>query len=86
MVGGLPHVEWTDELCHKHADFCFELPTTSMRPVHFLCDDVASPMSRTLEYVAAKTIQSASLRPSRLEPQRRRFRAIPTRMRSRSST
>ena len=58
VVGGLPHVEWTDELCHKHADFCFELADHFDAPVHFLCDDVASPMSRTLEYVAAKTIES----------------------------
>lgn len=58
VVGGLPHVEWTDELCHKHADFCFELAARFGAPLHFLCDDVASPMTRTLEYVAAKTIEA----------------------------
>jgi cytosine deaminase len=58
VVGGLPHVEWTDDLCKRHADFCFELADRYDAPLHFLCDDVASPMSRTLEYVAAKTIQT----------------------------
>jgi len=58
VVGGLPHVEWTDELCRRHADFCFDLAERYDAPLHFLCDDVASPMSRTLEYVAAKTIQT----------------------------
>ena len=58
VVGGLPHVEWTDELCHRHADFCFELAERFDAPLHFLCDDVASPMSRTLEYVAAKTVEA----------------------------
>jgi cytosine deaminase len=57
VVGGLPHVEWTDDLCKKHVDFCFELAKQYDAPVHFLCDDVLSPMSRTLEYVAARTIQ-----------------------------
>ena len=58
VVGGLPHVEWTEELSHKHVDFCFELAERFDAPVHFLCDDVASPMSRTLEYVAAKTVEA----------------------------
>jgi len=58
VVGGLPHVEWTEELCHRHADFCFDLADRYDTPVHFLCDDVVSPMSRTLEYVAAKTVQA----------------------------
>jgi len=58
VVGGLPHVEWTEELCHKHVDFCFDLADRYDVPVHFLCDDVVSPMSRTLEYVAAMTVQS----------------------------
>ncbi|MGO9962714.1 MAG: amidohydrolase family protein [Acidimicrobiales bacterium] len=58
VVGGLPHVEWTEQMCHDHADFCFELADRYGAPVHFLCDDVASPMSRTLEYVAAKTVQA----------------------------
>jgi len=59
VVGGLPFVEWTDDLCKQHADWCFELAERYDAPLHFLCDDVASPMARTLEYVAAKTIQTA---------------------------
>lgn len=57
VVGGLPFVEWTDDLCKKHVDFCFELAERYGAPLHFLCDDVADPMARTLEYVATKTIQ-----------------------------
>lgn len=58
VVGGLPWVEWTDELCARHVDFCFELARRHDAPLHFLCDDAMSPMSRTLEYVAAKAIQN----------------------------
>jgi cytosine/creatinine deaminase len=58
VVGGLPWIEWTDDLCKRHADFCFELAGRFDAPLHFLCDDAKSPMARTLEYVAAKTIQT----------------------------
>lgn len=57
VVGGHPWVEWTDELCNQHTDFCFELAQQHGTMVHFLTDDVSSPMSRTLEYVAARTLQ-----------------------------
>lgn len=60
VVGGLPHVEWTEDLCRRHVDFCFELAARFDAPLHFLCDDVADPMSRTLEYVAARTIQTGT--------------------------
>jgi cytosine deaminase len=58
VVGGLPWIEWTDDLCKRHTDFCFELAERYDAPLHFLCDDAKSPMARTLEYVAAKTIQT----------------------------
>src|SRR5436309_6284811 len=57
VVGGLPWIEWTDELCRQHVDFCFGLAERYGRPLHFLCDDAKSAMARTLEFVAAKTIQ-----------------------------
>jgi cytosine/creatinine deaminase len=58
VVGGLPWIEWTDDLCREHVDFCFELAARHGRPLHFLCDDAKSQMARTLEYVASKTIQT----------------------------
>lgn len=58
VVGGLPWIEWTDDLCKRHVDFCFELAQKYDAPLHFLCDDAKSPLARTLEYVAAKTIQT----------------------------
>ncbi|MFN8518836.1 MAG: amidohydrolase family protein [Chloroflexota bacterium] len=58
VVGGLPWIEWTDELCRRHIDFVFELAREFDKPLHFLCDDAKSPMARTLEQVAAKTLQT----------------------------
>jgi cytosine deaminase len=58
VVGGIPWTEWTDELAREHADFCFELAERFDAPLHFLCDDTRDPTSRTLEYVAARTIRS----------------------------
>lgn len=58
VVGGIPWTEWTDDLARDHADFCFELAKRFDTPLHFLCDDTRDPTSRTLEYVAARTIQS----------------------------
>lgn len=58
VVGGLPWIEWTDELCRRHVDFVFELAREFDKPLHFLCDDARSPMARTLEQVAAKTLQT----------------------------
>ena len=58
VVGGLPWIEWTDDLCKRHADFCFELAERFDAPLHFLCDDAKSAMARSLEYVASKTIQT----------------------------
>src|SRR5438094_961634 len=58
MEGGVPWIEWTDDLCKRHADFCFELAERFDAPLHFLCDDAKSAMARSLEYVASKTIQT----------------------------
>jgi cytosine deaminase len=58
VVGGIPWIEWTDELARAHVDFCFELAERFDAPLHFLCDDTRDPTSRTLEYVAMRTIQN----------------------------
>lgn len=58
VVGGIPWTELTDEHARGHADFCFELAQRFDAPLHFLCDDTRDPTSRTLEYVAARTMRS----------------------------
>lgn len=58
VVGGIPWIEFSDELALKHIDFVFDLAQEFDKPLHFLCDDVKSSMSRTLEKVAAKTIET----------------------------
>ncbi len=58
VVGGLPMVEWTDELSQRHVDLCFELARRHDADLHFLCDDSKDSFARALEYVAAKTLQS----------------------------
>lgn len=57
VIGGIPWTEVTDELAQEHVDFCFELAERFDASLHFLCDDTRDPTSRTLEYVAARTIQ-----------------------------
>lgn len=57
VVGGQPWLEWSDEACRRHVDLCFELARRHDADLHFLCDDVKSPMARTLEYVADRTIE-----------------------------
>ncbi len=58
VVGGLAWVEWTDDLAKEHIDLVFQLAQEFDKPVHFLCDDAKNPMARTLELVAAKTLQT----------------------------
>lgn len=60
VVGGHPWVEWTDDACARHVDFCFALAQANNRPIHFLCDDVRSPMARSLELFAVRVIQTES--------------------------
>lgn len=58
VVGGLPWVEWTEDLAKEHIDYVFGLAREFDKPLHFLCDDAQNPMARTLELVAAKTLQT----------------------------
>ena len=56
VVGGIPWIEKTEELQKQHTDMCFALANQFDRDLHFVCDDVADPASRSLEYVARQTI------------------------------
>lgn len=57
IVGGLPWHEHLDEDARRHIDLCFELATKYDRDIHMLVDDTDNPNSRSLEYLAVKTIR-----------------------------
>jgi cytosine/creatinine deaminase len=57
VVGGLPWHEHLDEDVHAHIDFCFELAQRYDKDIHMLVDDTSNPNSRSLEYLAVKTIR-----------------------------
>ena len=56
VVGGLPWHEWTDQDAREHIDFCFELAKSYDKDIHMLVDDTDNPNSRSLEYLAIKTV------------------------------
>lgn len=58
VVGGLPWYEFTDADMREHIDTCFDLAQRFGRPIHMLVDDTDDPNSRSLEYLAVKTIRS----------------------------
>lgn len=57
VVGGLPWFEMLDEDAKAHIDLCFELAKEYDKDIHMLVDDTDNPMSRSLEYLAVKTIR-----------------------------
>src|SRR5450755_2984238 len=57
VVGGLPWYERSDRYVHQHVDFCFELAQRTGRDIHMLADDTDDPTSRSLEYLALRTIE-----------------------------
>ncbi len=57
VVGGLPWHEWLDQDARDHIDFCFELAQRHDKDIHMLVDDTDNPNSRSLEYLAVKTIR-----------------------------
>jgi cytosine/creatinine deaminase len=57
VVGGLPWYERSDRHVHDHVDFCFQLAQRTGRDIHMLVDDTDDPTSRSLEYVALRTIE-----------------------------
>ncbi len=57
VVGGLPWFEMLDEDARAHIDFCFELARRYDKDIHMLVDDTDNPLSRSLEYLAIKTLR-----------------------------
>lgn len=57
VVGGLPWFEMLDEDARAHIDWCFELAKKHDKDIHMLVDDTDNPLSRSLEYLAVKTMR-----------------------------
>jgi cytosine deaminase len=57
VVGGLPWYERLEKQGQEHIDFCFELAKRTGKDIHMLADDTDDPYSRTLEYLAVRTIE-----------------------------
>jgi cytosine deaminase len=58
VVGGLPWYERIDRHVHEHIDFCFELAQRTDKDIHMLADDTDDPTSRSLEYLALRTLET----------------------------
>ncbi len=56
VVGGLPWYERLDRHVEEHIDFCFELAQRTGTDIHMLADDTDDPTSRSLEYLAVRTV------------------------------
>jgi cytosine deaminase len=59
VVGGLPWYEYTDADARAHIDICFALAQRHDLDIHMLVDDTDDPNSRSLEYLAWKTMREA---------------------------
>ena len=59
VVGGLPWHEWTDQDAQEHIDLCFTLAKKYDKDIHMLVDDTDNPNSRSLEYLAIKTLRES---------------------------
>ncbi len=57
VVGGLPWYEYTDQDARTHIDICFDLAKQHDRDIHMLVDDTDDANSRSLEYLALKTMR-----------------------------
>lgn len=57
VVGGLPWHEHLDEDARSHIDLCFELAKKYDKDIHMLVDDTDNANSRSLEYLAVKTLR-----------------------------
>src|SRR5436309_14469944 len=56
VVGGLPWYEYTDDEARQHIDVCFALAMKHDLDIHMLADDTDDANSRSLEYLARKTM------------------------------
>jgi cytosine deaminase len=57
VVGGLPWYEYTDEEARLHIDICFAMAMKHDLDIHMLVDDTDDANSRSLEYLARKTMR-----------------------------
>src|SRR6266516_4766431 len=57
VMGGLPWFELLEEEARAHIDFCFTLARRHDKDIHMLVDDTDNPLSRSLEYLAVKTMR-----------------------------
>jgi cytosine deaminase len=57
IVGGLPWYEYTDAEAREHIDICFDIAKSYDRDIHMLVDDTDDENSRSLEYLALKTMR-----------------------------
>jgi cytosine deaminase len=57
VVGGLPWYEYTDEEARQHIDICFAMAMEHDLDIHMLVDDTDDANSRSLEYLARKTMR-----------------------------
>ncbi len=56
LVGGIPWIETGSAAQQHHTERCFALAVEYDRDLHFVCDDIADPASRSLEIVARQTL------------------------------
>ena len=59
VVGGLPWYEYTDEDARQHIDICFAMAKKHDLDIHMLVDDTDDANSRSLEYLALKTMRES---------------------------
>jgi len=57
VVGGLPWYEYTDDEARQHIDICFAIAKKHDLDIHMLVDDTDDANSRSLEYLARKTMR-----------------------------
>lgn len=57
IVGGLPWYEYTDAEAREHIDICFDIAKRHDLDIHMLVDDTDDANSRSLEYLALKTMR-----------------------------
>ncbi len=57
IVGGLPWYEYTDAEAREHIDICFDIAKKHDLDIHMLVDDTDDANSRSLEYLALKTMR-----------------------------
>jgi len=58
VAGGLPWYEMTDEDARRHVDVVFDVARERDADIHMLVDDTDDANSRSLEYLAVKTLRA----------------------------